>query len=54
MRFANLGLLLQMGDGVEGWRVVYRLIRKLEEAQIKDLTFPLEVGKAGPDRWVIG
>jgi hypothetical protein len=48
-------LLLNVGDGPEGWRTICRLVAALERNQIKSLEpRPLEIGESGsPDSWVI-
>ena len=48
--------ILRSPDSPAGWDVLNRLIRAMEEHQVRDLSRPIEVGTPGddPDAWVIG
>ena len=48
--------ILRSRDSPAGWDVLNRLIRAMEEHQVRDLSRPIEVGTPGddPDAWVIG
>jgi hypothetical protein len=47
-------LMVTVGDGPEGWRMLHRLIRKLEESGIKSLARRLVELGTGADGFVIG
>jgi hypothetical protein len=46
-------LLINVGDGAEGWRTIARLIAALERYQVRSLAKPIEIGESGPNSWVI-
>ncbi len=48
-------LLLNAGDGPEGWRRLCVIVRLLEREQVRSLTKPIELGGgSGPSGFVIG
>jgi hypothetical protein len=45
--------LIRVGDTVENWKLICRIVGALERNSIRSLERPIEVGEGGPNSWII-